>query len=130
MNNEPITANSIYRLLGSAGSGGAEGRKIGRSQSSWRNRILHDDPFREDIHCLIMRGACGPGKPGCGKRALRVFETTSCRLNWGSSQGRKPANSIEELVSSTGNSRIRPQLNSWENRKASATTCGKVDQLE
>jgi len=30
-------------------------------------RILHEDPFREDIHCLIMRAQAGLGNRGAAK---------------------------------------------------------------
>jgi DNA-binding SARP family transcriptional activator/Tfp pilus assembly protein PilF len=64
----------LEALAGVAQKGGEWGRSLQLAQ-----RILHEDPFREDIHCLIMKAHVNLGNRGAAKEQYetlrRLLET-------------------------------------------------------
>ena len=84
------------RMLESLAARGRKEGRNGRARWTWRKRILREDPFREDIHCMLMRAHAAAGESRRRERAVRNVAGSLAKRAW-----RRACNADTEGVSRT-----------------------------
>ena len=69
-------------------------RKTGRKSMQLAQRIIHEDQFREDIHCLIMRAHAAMGNRGAVKEHYEGLKRLLAERVGRRAERRKPESSI------------------------------------
>ena len=61
-------------------------------------RILREDPFREDVHCMVMRAHAAQGNRVAVREQYETLEQAARARSWASSRRRRRRGSYRELL--------------------------------